>query len=136
MSRTVTCTVHTVRVPAPQNHSQHYQCRTSYAAAHTLVLLMMGIMMPEMCWDKSLMINIRLVASCWFLSLHPTFMTQGHKSLYLACTSIFAGTQSFACRKMLTHHGKAILKLVHVFFFLNEARIFCFCLINIGLKQL
>ena len=28
-------------------------------------------MMPETCWDKSLIINIRLVASCWFLSLHP-----------------------------------------------------------------
>jgi len=39
---------------------------------HTLVLLMMGIMMPETCWDKSLIINIRLVASCWPLSLHPT----------------------------------------------------------------
>jgi len=34
---------------------------------------MMGIMMPETCWDKSLIINIRLVASCWFLSLHPTY---------------------------------------------------------------
>ena len=43
-----------------------------YAAVHTLVLLMMGIMMPETCWDKSLIIKIRLVASCWFLSLHPT----------------------------------------------------------------
>ena len=47
------------------------QCRTPYAAVHTLVLLMMGIMMPETCWDKSLIINIVLVASCWFLSLHP-----------------------------------------------------------------
>ena len=28
------------------------QCRTPYAAVHTLVLLMMGIMMPETCWDK------------------------------------------------------------------------------------
>jgi len=28
-----------------------------------------------------LIINIRLVASCWFLSLHPTFMMHGHKSL-------------------------------------------------------
>jgi hypothetical protein len=37
--------------------------------AHTLVLLTMGIMMPETCWDKSLIINIRLVASCWSLSL-------------------------------------------------------------------
>ena len=36
---------------------------------------------PETCWDKSLIINIRLVASCWFLSVHPTFMMHGHKSL-------------------------------------------------------
>ena len=35
-------------------------------AVHTLVLLMMGIMMPETCWDRSLIINIKLVASCWF----------------------------------------------------------------------
>jgi len=57
--------------------------RTPYAAVHTLVLLMMGIIMPETCWDKSLIINIRLVASGWSLSLslHPTFMMHGHKSL-------------------------------------------------------
>ena len=79
--QTVTFTVNTVRVPAPHNHSHHNHCRTPYAAVHTLVLLMMGIMMPETCWAKSLIINIRLVASCWFLSLHPTFMTHGHKSL-------------------------------------------------------
>ena len=30
------------------------QCRTPYAAVHTLVLLMMGITMPETCWYKSL----------------------------------------------------------------------------------
>jgi len=40
---------------------------------HGLVLLMMGIMMPETCVDRSLIINIGLVASCWFISLHPTF---------------------------------------------------------------
>ena len=68
-------------VPAPHNHRHHYQCRTPYAAVHTLVLLMTGIIMPETCWDKSLIINIRLVASCWSLSLHPTFMMHGHKSL-------------------------------------------------------
>ena len=55
----------------PHNHSHHNQCKTQYAAVHTLVLLMMGIMVPETCWDKSLIINIRLVASCWFLSLRP-----------------------------------------------------------------
>jgi len=31
------------------NHSQHNQCRTQYAAVHSLVLLMLGIMMPETC---------------------------------------------------------------------------------------
>ena len=46
------------------------QCKKPHAAVRTLVLLMMGIMMPETCWDRSLITNIRLVASCWFLSLH------------------------------------------------------------------
>jgi len=59
-------TVHTAYDPAPHNHSQHNQCRTPYAVVYGLVLLMMGIMMPETCWDRSLIINIRLVASCWF----------------------------------------------------------------------
>jgi len=59
-----------IRRTAPHSHSHHYQCRTPYAAVHTIVLLMMGTMMPETCWDN-LIINIRLVASCWFLSLHP-----------------------------------------------------------------
>ena len=79
--RTETFTVHTARVQAPHNHSHHNQCRTPYAAVHTLVLLMMGIMMPETCWDKSLVINIRLVASCWFLSFHPTVKMHSHKSI-------------------------------------------------------
>ena len=72
LCRTVTFTAHSARVPAPHDHNHHKQCRTPYAAVHTLFLLMMGIMMPETCWDKSLIINIGLVASCWFLSLHPT----------------------------------------------------------------
>ena len=64
-------TVHTAYDPAPHNCSQHNQCRTPYAVIPGLVLLMMGIMMPETCWDRSLIIKIRLVASCWFISLHP-----------------------------------------------------------------
>ena len=55
--------------------------QNTICAVHILVLLMMGVMMPETCWDKSLIIDIRLVASCWFLALHPTFMMHGHKSL-------------------------------------------------------
>ena len=73
--QTVTFTVHTACVPAPHNDSHHYQCRTPYAAVHTFVLLMMGVMMHETCCDKSLIINIRLVASCWSLSLHPLHPT-------------------------------------------------------------
>ena len=34
------------------------QCRTPHAVVHGLVLLMMGIMMPETCWDRSLIITI------------------------------------------------------------------------------
>jgi len=67
----VRTTTFTACDPAPHNHSQHNQCRTPYAVMHGLVLLMMGIMMPETCWDRSLIINIWLFASCWFLSLHP-----------------------------------------------------------------
>ena len=74
--RIVTFTVHTARVPAPHNHSHHNQFRTPYVAVHTLVLLMMGVIMPETCWDKSLILNIRLVASCWFLSLYPRIFSQ------------------------------------------------------------
>ena len=69
--RTVTFTAHTARSPTSHNHSKHKQCRTPYAVIHNLVLLKMGIMMPETCCDRSLIINTRLVASCWFLSLHP-----------------------------------------------------------------
>jgi len=51
--------------------ANHNQCRTPFAVVHGLVLLMMGIMMPETGYDSSLIINIGLVAPCWFLSLHP-----------------------------------------------------------------
>ena len=52
-----------------------------HAVVHGLVFLMMGIMMPETCWDISLIINIGLVTSCWFLSLHPMFTMLGYKNL-------------------------------------------------------
>ena len=42
---------------------------TPHAVGHGLTLLMMGIMMPETCSDRILIINIELVASCWFFSL-------------------------------------------------------------------
>ena len=42
-------TVHKAHDPAPHNHSQHNQCGTPHAVVHGLVLLMMGIMIPETC---------------------------------------------------------------------------------------
>ena len=65
------------------------QCRTTYAAVHTLVLLKMGIIMPETCWGRCLIINIRLVASCWFLSLHPTFLMHGQQNIKKCVFKIF-----------------------------------------------
>ena len=66
--------VHTACDPAPHNRSQHNHFRTPCSVIHGLVLLMMGIMMPETCWDRSLIINIGLVASFWFLSLNPKLL--------------------------------------------------------------
>ena len=48
---------------------KHNQCRTPYAVAHGLVLLMMDVMMPETCWGRSFIINIRLIATCWYFCL-------------------------------------------------------------------
>ena len=51
-----------------------------YAVVHSLSFLTMGIIMPETCWDKRLIINITLVASCWFFSLYIAFIIHGHKN--------------------------------------------------------
>jgi len=62
-------TVHTTHDAAPQDHSQPQPTdpgRTPHAVGHGLILLMMGKMMPETCRDRSLIIKIEFVASCWF----------------------------------------------------------------------
>jgi len=54
------------------------------------LVLTMGIMMPETCRDRSLIINIGLVAYCWFSSLHPTFheaLSQEPKT-YMDCVQL------------------------------------------------
>jgi len=75
--------------PAPHNHRQHNQCRRTCAVIHGLVLLMMGIMMPETSWDRNLIINIGLVASCWFTSLCPNYVTFNVKQDRLLWTGNF-----------------------------------------------
>ena len=104
LSRTVTFTVHTACVPAPHNHSHHCQCGTPYAAVHTIVLLMMGIMMPETCWDKfdnkhqiSCILLVSLSSPCGIIlrttsppllsdHLRFTFDRHPHKGLYITFT--------------------------------------------------
>ena len=66
-------TVNTVRVPSPYNHSHHNQYRTPYAAVHNLVLLTMGIMMPETCWDKSFD-NIDQISCILLISLSSPYV--------------------------------------------------------------
>ena len=50
-------TVHTACFPASQDSSQHIKCWKPYAVIYGLVLLKMGIMMPETCWANGLVIN-------------------------------------------------------------------------------
>ena len=93
--------------------------RTPHAVIHGLVLLMMGIMMPETCWDRSLIINIGLVASCWFISLHPTYKVligyfstgfqNWNPSLRAATDCTYVRTHSH-CDRL---HEKPILILMH-----------------------
>ena len=93
------------------NHSHHYKCRTPYAAVHTLVLLMMGIMMPETCWDKSLIINIRLVATCFFLSLNLFFKMSRW---------IFLGWKFFRKRDFSENQNTFYDQYIFFFFFRNR----------------
>ena len=105
-------TVHTAYDPAPHNHNQHNQCRTPYAVIHGLVRLMMGIMMPEKCWDRSLIINIGLVASCWFISLQLYSLCYSGL-IFLHLPYIFSATS----RYFLTH----FLTLRYKIYFLNSS---------------
>ena len=83
-SRTVTFTVLAPYNAAPHNR---YQPHPAEPAQHTtcgntrLVLLKMGIMMPETCWE--IVTNKHLtVASCWFsLSLHNLLTMHSHRNL-------------------------------------------------------
>jgi len=49
--------------PQPTQPVQNITCSSTRSCS------MMSIIMSETCWDRCWIINIRLVASCWFLSL-------------------------------------------------------------------
>ena len=119
------------------------QCRIPYAAVHTLVLLMMGIMMPETCWDKYLIINIGLVASCWFLSLHPKKLHvsaySGHHQVFIrksiSVHKIHAAVQrwwdlivcGFDYYYYYTHNGDGTFQNFVRYLYLTLHMLCCFC---------
>ena len=65
--------VHTSHNAAPQDNSQPqptHPGRTPHAVGHGLILLMMGIMMPETCWDRKFDDKHRVSCILLVLSLH------------------------------------------------------------------
>jgi len=114
-------------VLAPYNRAPHnrYQPHTAEPAQHTtcsntrLVLLKMGRMMTETCWES--VDNKHLtVASCWFsLSLHSLLPMHGHRNLKLTityfplaqcCSSVLLKTP-FTARQSCTH-SDCVLSLI------------------------
>jgi len=84
------CTVHTAHDVAPQDHSQRqptHPGRTPHAVGYGLILVMMGIMMSETCWDRCLIINIELFASCWF-SLFTLYCPSCQVTVVMLATNI------------------------------------------------
>jgi hypothetical protein len=73
-------TVHTTGSQALPDHSRQYQRCTSYAAVHYIVLLTMGILMAETCWDKGRWMNFLCVASSW-TSTVPSFTMHCHMNV-------------------------------------------------------
>jgi len=77
-------TVHTAHDAAPQDHSQPqptHPGRTLHAVRHGPILLMMGIMMPETCWDRKFDNKRRISCILLVPSLHLIFTMHGHKNL-------------------------------------------------------
>jgi len=66
-------TVHTAQDAAPQDHSQPqptHSGRTPHAVGHGLILLMMGIMMPETCCAQCTQLTTQLHKTTANHSLH------------------------------------------------------------------
>jgi len=77
-------TVHQAHGAAPQDHSQPQPAhpgRTPHAVRHGLILLIMGKIMPETCWDRKFDNKHRISCILLVLSLHLIFTMHGHKIL-------------------------------------------------------
>ena len=64
----------------PQPTTATHPSRTPHAVGHGLILLM-GIMMPETCWDRNFDNKHQINCILLVLSLHLMFTMHGHKNL-------------------------------------------------------
>jgi len=93
-------TGHTAQDAATHDHSQPqptHPGRTPHPVIHGLIPLMMGIMMPETCWDRKFDNKHRISCILLVPSLHLMFTMHGHKILKLSkvrVTFIFKGSRS------------------------------------------
>ena len=72
------CTVHPAQDAGPQEHSQPqptHPGRTPHAVGHGFILLMMGIMIPETCWDRKFDNKHRISCILLVLFLHLNVST-------------------------------------------------------------
>jgi len=69
------------------------------------------------CLLSNLIINIRLVASCWFLPLHPVFMMHGHKNLkctWWLCVEIAFVKDGIRCKSPVSYMTLSLHTEKHV----------------------
>jgi len=104
------CSTFTVLAPHKTAPHNRYQPHPAEPAQHTtcsnirLVLLKMGIMLPETCWE--IVKNKHLtVASCWFsLSLHNLLTMHGHR--HLKIHKLFAWKSAASKRGLCADENK------------------------------
>jgi len=100
--------------PHPAEPSQHTTCSNT-----RLVLLKMGIMMPETCWE-SIGNKHLTVASCWFsISLHNFLTMHGHRNLKQYYFSVGSLDET-----MMHLHDFIACELSAVFIYFRVWRIF------------
>jgi len=94
------CTAHDA---SPQDHSQpllpRHPGRTPHVVGHGLILLMMGIMMPETCWDRKFDNKHRISCILLVLSLH---LLSIH---YFKIVSLLLQTETVKSTNTLINHS-------------------------------
>jgi hypothetical protein len=103
--------VHTTYTTAPHNHSQHNQASShEVLASLVLVLLMMGIMMPETCWDwyNSGNIHLIIVASVGSI-IHMVIFLNFKAVCYCSLLPYISECNAFFARVNVLHRTGVLL---------------------------